>query len=108
MKYIITENKAQNIIERYIRSNYPEVINVLFKTTGVWLASEDKRIERTDIVIICDFIGILEGKKGGTYYVDKAREMRTEISDFFNLNIYEYGSSWDISVKQVTLVNALQ
>jgi hypothetical protein len=100
MKYLITENKINNVIERFIRDSFDEVINVKFVKKKVFLASEDRTIESTEIQMLLDPEGILKGNfnpNKGDWVGDntKAKIWRT-LNSMFSLKMEEYGSPWDI------------
>ena len=100
MKYLITENKIKNVIERFIRDSFDEVINVKFVKKKVFLASEDRTIESTEIQILLDPEGILKGNfnpnKGSWAADDVKRKIWRTLNSMFSLKIEEYGSPWDI------------
>jgi len=100
MKYLITESKINSSIERFLKSTFNDVVDVKFKKVGVWLASEDRRIERTNIQILIDPEGILKGNfkpnKGVLISHDLKREIWRTIDSMFGLNMEEYGSEWDV------------
>jgi len=100
MKYLITESKIESTIESFLRSSFDGVVDVKFKRVGVWLASEDRRIERTNIQILIDPEGILKGNfkpnKGITVGDNLKIQIWQTINSMFSLNMEEYGSEWDI------------
>ncbi len=93
MKYLITENKLNNYIEMYIKENFEDVVDVKFVKQTVFLASEDRKIESTDIQILIDPMKVLKGN---------FQMVRADVSEFrrrvwndlnytFGLKIEEYG-----------------
>jgi hypothetical protein len=107
MKYILTESRLNNTIENYLVSNYDYIVSVSFQRRGVWLASEDRRIERTVIVVIVDPHKVLEGNLEGEfngYNSDIRSNIWRNLNEFFSLGFDEYGSEWDIEVYGVKLV----
>jgi hypothetical protein len=100
MKYLITESKMNSSIERFLRSSFSEVVDVKFSRVGVWLASDDREIERTKIHVLIDPQGILKGNfnvsKGHFIGYDLKKEIWQTVNSMFNLNMEEYGSDWDI------------
>lgn len=103
MKYLITENKLNNIIERFIRDKFPNVFKVYFTTHRVGLGSTKGTpiIERTKINIIIDNS---ENKLKKFEIKDMSRDIKMTINDYFNLGIYEYGSEWTIDIVQLAVV----
>jgi hypothetical protein len=107
MKYILTESRLNNTIENYLVSNYDYIVSVSFQRRGVWLASEDRRIERTVIVVIVDPHKVLQGNLEGEfngYNSDIRSNIWRNLNEFFSLGFDEYGSEWDIEVYGVKLV----
>lgn len=100
MKYILTENKLNSSIEKFILQTFPFVVSVHFVKKGVWLASEDRRIEQTLIKVITDPNKVLEGNVGENnkrFYGLRA-DIWNSINPLFNLKLEEYGSNWDLNV----------
>ena len=102
MKYIITESKMNSSIERFLKSSFSEVVDVKFKKVGVWLASDDREIERNKIQVLIDPQGILKGNfnvnvsKGHFIGYDLKKDIWQTVNSMFSLNMEEYGSDWDI------------
>lgn len=104
MKYLITENKLNNIIERFIRDKFPNVFKVYFTTDRVTLGSTKgfPTVERTKINIIIDNS---ENKLKKLEVNEVASDIKNTINDYFNLGIYEYGSEWSIDIGQLAVVS---
>jgi len=101
MKYLITENKMNDLIERYIKSNFSEVVSVRFYNVNVFLASDDKTIERTDIHVIADTNNVRDGyiHQGSIHQAREfKRELWNELNSMFNLGLELYGSKWGLEV----------
>lgn len=100
MKYLITENKMESSIERFLKSSFSEVVDVKFRKVGVWLASDDREIERNKIQVLIDPQGILKGNfnvsKGHFIGYDLKKDIWQTVNSMFSLNMEEYGSDWDI------------
>lgn len=100
MKYLITEGKIKNVISDYIKSKYP-VYEVKFDKIGVWLAHDDKRIERNVIKVIID-------NSNKQFNYNQLRLMREgmwdDLNNFFSLKLEDYGSEWDLETTQITEV----
>jgi len=100
MKYLITESKMESSIERFLKSSFSEVVDVKFRKVGVWLASDDREIERNKIQVLIDPQGILKGNfnvsKGHFIGYDLKKEIWQTVNSMFSLNIEKYGSDWDI------------
>jgi hypothetical protein len=100
MKYLITESRLNDSIETYLKENFDNVVDVKFVKKTVFLASEDRTIESTEIQILIDPMKVLKGN---------FQMVRTDVSEFrrrvwndlnytFGLKIEEYGSPWDIKL----------
>jgi hypothetical protein len=108
MKYLITETKFNSTIERFIKESFPYVVSVSFVDTGVWLAQENKRTDRTLIIVIVDPYNILHGNINGAwnrYDNNIRREIWNSINSFFNLELDKYGSKWDLNVYGINLTS---
>ena len=107
MKFLLTESKLKGAIESFIRKTYPEVINVIFETKSVMLGSTDGQpiIRRTTIKVIGDPSDVLSGKPKSEYrlVLEFKRSIKENVNNVFGLNIYEYGSEWDIEVFVLSL-----
>ena len=100
MKVIITENKLNSSIEKYILKGYPMVKRVFFTTSKVHSVSspDDKGYETMDRNMInIDFI---DGKMTHSpSYV--GRQIRNDINSMFGLDINTPGSNWGMMTKMV-------
>jgi hypothetical protein len=100
MKIIITENRLNSSLEKYILNGYPMVKRVFFTTKLVQLAGEpnsrgEKIIDRN--IINIDFI---DGKMTHSpSYM--GRQIRNDINSMFGFYINTYGASWGMEVKMV-------
>jgi hypothetical protein len=100
MKIIITENRLNSSLEKYILNGYPMVKRVFFTTKLVQLAGEpnsggEKIIDRN--IINIDFI---DGKMTHSpSYM--GRQIRNDINSMFGFDIDKYGSDWGMEVKMV-------
>ena len=107
MKYIITESKMEMFIETFLKKNFDEVIYVKFERVRVYLASDDRDIERTKIRVLIDPEGILKGNlnpnKAHFAGYDLKKEIWQTINSMFSLNVEEYGSDWDIEFKTLSV-----
>lgn len=89
-------------IERFLRSSFSEVVDVKFSKVMVWLASDDREIERNKIQVLIDPQGILKGNfnlnvsKGHFIGYDLKKDIWRTVNSMFSLNMEEYGSDWDI------------
>lgn len=101
MKYLITEDRLEGAIERFIKSSFPEVITVSFDTKPVMLASRnDEIIQRKTIEITMDPHNILTGGKSVKYDVvaNLKGSIKVGLDTMFGLGLQEYGSRWEVRI----------
>lgn len=109
MKYLITEDRLEGAIERFIKSSFPEVITVSFDTKPVMLASRnDEIIQRKTIEITMDPHNILTGGKSVNYdVVAKLKgSIKVGLDTMFGLGLQEYGSKWEVRTYVLKRVEA--
>jgi hypothetical protein len=102
MKYLITENKLNTTIKRYIIEMYPIVNDVFFTTKNVVLASTKgtPTVEQTTINIIIDnskneFVG------GELRNIE--RDIKSTVDSMFNLKHMYYSSPWNFNFLQLAI-----
>ena len=98
MKYIITESRINNLLEKFILDRYPVVDDVFFTTKSIRLAGDPN--ERGENNIIRNIINI--NFKNGEMTNSPTRtskDIRNEINSMFGLDIDKYGSDWGIEWK---------
>ena len=100
MKYIITENRINNLLEKFILERYPMVRDVFFTTKLIRLAGEPNEKGENDIVRNIVNIDFIDGKMTHSpSYV--GRQIRNDINSMFGFDIDKYGSDWGMEVKMV-------
>jgi hypothetical protein len=62
MKYIITENRINNLLEKFILERYPMVRDVFFTTKLIRLAGEPNERGENDIIRNIININFMDGK----------------------------------------------
>lgn len=97
MKYIITESRINNLLEKYILERYPMVRSVGFGTKKVHLGSGPNDKGETDIVQTIIFINFIKGEMINNSPSYILKNIYNDLNSMFNLNIEKYGSYWDIS-----------
>jgi hypothetical protein len=99
MKYLITENKLNNYIEMYLKENFEDVVDVKFVKQTVFLASEDRKIEATDIQILIDPMKVLKGnfRMLNADISEIKKSIWRQLNSMFGLKIEDYGSPWSIT-----------
>ena len=100
MKVIITENRLQGSIEKYILNGYPMVKRVFFTTKLIRLAGDPNERGENDIVRNIINIDFIDGKMTHSpSYM--GRRIRNDINSMFGFDIDKYGSDWGMEVKMV-------
>jgi hypothetical protein len=100
MKYIITENRINNLLEKYILERYPMVRDVFFTTKLIRLASEPNERGENDIIRNVININFIDGKMTHSPSYT-GRQIRNDINSMFGFDIDKYGSDWGMEVKMV-------
>jgi len=99
MKYIITESRINNLIEKYILAKYPMVRNVTFTKDLVNFVNDpdDKGYETMEQNVMN--INFIDGKMthSPSYLI---RQIRYDINPMFNLDIKK-SSGWRVDYKMV-------
>ena len=100
MKYIITENRINNLLEKYILERYPMVRDVFFTTKLIRLAGEPNERGENDIIRNVININFIDGKMTHSpSYM--GRQIRNDVNSMFGFDIDKYGSDWGMEVKMV-------
>jgi hypothetical protein len=100
MKYIITENRINNLLEKYILERYPMVRDVFFTTKLIRLAGEPNERGENDITRNIININFIDGKMTHSpSYV--GRQIRNDVNSMFGFDIDKYGSDWGMEWKMV-------
>ena len=100
MKVLITENRLNSSIEKYILNGYPMVKRVFFTTKKIRLASEPNEKGKNDIVRNIINIDFIDGKMTHSPSYT-GRQIRNDINSMFGFDIDKYGSDWGMEVKMV-------
>jgi hypothetical protein len=100
MKYIITESRINNLLEKYILERYPMVRDIFFTTKLTRLGGEPNERGENDIIRNVININFKDGKMTHSPSYT-GRRIRNDINSMFNLDIDKYGSDWGMEVKMV-------
>ena len=100
MKYLLKEDRMQGLIEKYIKSQFDDVVSVNFEKIKVLLALENITITRTEIIVVVDPNGICRGNYDNEFenHVSVRGKIREQVNEFFGLKMFEYGSKWNVRV----------
>lgn len=117
MKYIITESKRKESIEKFLKSKYPEVLSVSFKTKTVKFYGGDEvqggTIQRTTILILLDTLGVTDGdfdilsyETGSKKETNRSitRKIFDDLKDWFGINPMEFASPWGLEFYKLSIV----
>ena len=100
MKYIITESRINNIVEKFILEGYPMVRDVFFTTKLIRLAGEPNERGKNDINRNVININFIDGKMTHSpSYM--GRQIRNDVNSMFGFDIDKYGSDWGMEWKMV-------
>ena len=100
MKYIITESRINNLVEKFILEGYPMVRNVFFTTKLIRLAGEPNERGKNDINRNVININFIDGKMTHSpSYI--GRQIRNDVNSMFGFDIDKYGSDWGLEWKMV-------
>ena len=100
MKYIISESRINNLLEKYILERYPMVKDLFFTTTEVRLSGYPN--ERGENNIIRNTININFKNDEMTHSPTwTSKYIINDINSMFGLEIVEYGSDWGVEWKMI-------
>jgi len=90
----------QGLIERYIKSQFDDIVSVNFEKKKVILGHENKIITATTIIVVVDPNGICRGNYDNEFedHVSVRGKIRGQVDQVFGLKMFEYGSKWDMRV----------
>lgn len=116
MKYIITESKRNETIEKFLKAKYPEVLSVSFKNSTVKFYGGDEAqggtVQRTTIIILLDTLGVTDGdfdiltyKTGLKEQTFKplTRKIFDDLNDWFGINPMEFASPWGLEFYRLSI-----
>ena len=104
MDYIVTQEQLIKFIPTFLKSRFPEIINVLFEDvkTMSWDDGKTKIIKK--IIIIVDNNNILKGgefkiNKDNTNSINNSFHLRRNITNSLKKNLgISIGNQWNIEV----------
>jgi hypothetical protein len=100
MKYLLKEDRMQGLIEKYIKSQFDDIVSVNFEKRKVLLGHENKTITATTIIVVVDPNGICKGNYDNEFedHPQVRGKIKKQVDSFFGLKMFEYGSKWDMRV----------
>jgi len=100
MKYIITESRINNLLEKYILERFPMVRDIFFTTKSVRLASEPNERGESNIIRNVININFKNGEMQNSPTLT-SKEIINDINSMFGLEIGQYGSDWGVEWKMI-------
>lgn len=101
MKYILTENKMNDLIERVLKSYDSEIVDVEFGTKKVKLASHSETHKMGDIidrVIIKITVDNTDGHLLQSDFNQLMKSVKLILDKHLNIDVEEYGSPYGIEL----------
>jgi len=108
MKYLITESQKENIIKKYILSNFDRVDDVWFITRSVYYGSGSVNGKDRGEEIIINIL-VDNSSREDSLTNSELRELKNTIINktdkTFNLGYNTYGSKWEFSFRKKVIEN---
>jgi len=102
MKYLITESQKENIIKKYILSNFDRVDDVWFITRGVYYAGRING-NRGEEIIINVLVNNLDDELTKTNLYELRQSIINKADKTFNLGYNRPNGGWAFSFSQKTI-----
>lgn len=106
MRYIITESRKEDIIKKFILSNFDRVTDVWFTTRSVYYGSGPvngkDRGQQTIIKILVDNSSE-ENKLTNAELSKLRRDIISKTDNLFNLGYNTYGGGWEFSFNKLVI-----
>jgi transcription antitermination factor NusG len=101
MKYLITENQKENIIKKYILSNFDRVDDVWFTTRSVYYGSGPVNGKDSgEEIIINILVNNLDNELTKPNLFELKQSIINTTDKTFNLGYNRYGGGWGFSFSQ--------
>jgi hypothetical protein len=101
MKYLITESQKENIIKKYILSNFDRVDDVWFTNRSVYYGSGPiNGKDRGEEIIINILVNNLDNELTKPNLFDLKQSIISKTDKTFNLGYNRYGGGWGFSFSQ--------
>ena len=102
MKYLITENQKENVIKKYILSNFDRVDDVWFTNRSVYYAGRING-NRGEEIIINVLVNNLDDELTKPNLFELKQSIISKTDKTFNLGYNRYGGGWAFSFSQKTI-----
>jgi hypothetical protein len=104
MKYLITESQKENIIKKYILSNFDRVDDVWFTNRSVYYGSGPiNGKDRGEEIIINVLVNNLDDELTKPNLFELKQSIISKTDKTFNLGYNRYGGGWAFSFSQKTI-----
>jgi len=101
MKYLITESQKENIIKKYILSNFDRVDDVWFTTRRVYYGSGPVNGKDSgEEIIINILVNNLDNELTKPNLFELKQSIINKTDNTFNLGYNRYGGGWGFSFSQ--------
>jgi hypothetical protein len=101
MKYLITESQKENVIKKYILSNFDRVDNVWFTNRSVYYGSGPiNGKDRGEEIIINVLVNNLDDELTKPNLFELKQSIISKTDKTFNLGYNRYGGGWGFSFSQ--------
>jgi hypothetical protein len=106
MKYLITESQKENIIKKYILSNFDRVDDVWFTNRSVYYGSGPiNGKDRGEEIIINVLVNNLDDELTKPNLFELKQSIISKTDKTFNLGYNRYGGGWGFSFSQKIIDN---
>lgn len=110
MKYIINENRLNDLIIKTLKKEYPDIVDVEFGSKKVMLASSSEKHkigDRIDVTIIKVTVDNRDKHLMFSDFKDMFRDIKTTLDSYFTLGVDDYGSTYDVELYALEKVRKL-
>lgn len=101
MKYIIKENKLNDLIEKVLKLNFPEIVDIDYGTKRVMLGSETEKYkigDKIEVTIIKVTVNNINKELKPQDFITMGKDIRSVLKSTLSLDIEEYASLYDIEL----------
>lgn len=101
MRYIINENRLNDLIIKTLKKEYPDIVDVEFGSKKVMLASSSEKHQigdRIDVTIIKVTVDNTDKHLMFSDIKNMFSDIKTTLDSYFTLGIEEYGSTYDVEL----------
>jgi len=101
MKYVISENKKEDVIKKFIMSTFDRVDDVWYKKRSVLYGSGPVNgKDRGEVTIINVLVNNLDDELSNLDLRELKRKIIDKTDKIFNLKYNTYGSNWEFGFRK--------